>query len=59
MITITVKISQDSNNTTTIRVKEALCWSSGRPYTLEDYAIFAMVEKERNEPKQFLFNIHK
>ena len=47
MITITVQVSQDCKDTTTITVEKALCWSSGRPYTLEDYAIFAEIKKDR------------
>lgn len=47
MITITVIVSDTCKDTATITVEKALCWSSGKPYTLEDYAIFTEIEKDR------------
>lgn len=44
---IEVKISQDCNEIVTIEVEKPLFWSSGRPYTLEDYAIFNEIEKDK------------
>lgn len=39
MITIKVKVSDESNNLVEISVEKELFWSSGRPYTLQDYVI--------------------
>lgn len=49
MITITVIVSNTCKDTATITVENALCWASGKPYTLEDYAIMKQVENDRKK----------
>jgi hypothetical protein len=47
LIEIEVKVSDKIDTLVKIKVEKQLFWSSGRPFTLEDYAIMNEVKKER------------
>jgi hypothetical protein len=47
MKTITVQTSDYNTSTVEISVEKQLFWSSGRPYTLQDYVIFSIKQNKQ------------